>query len=196
MQQGIHTTVRQQVHLGLGHAIWYYHAVIGDEPFAIFLPDELMYSSPGCMAQMMEAYDQVGGNLISVLEVPEQEVSSYGVIAPGARNGNLTEVKGLVEKPKVEDAPSNLIVSGRYILQPEVMGLLATQDSGAGGEIQLTDSMAKLIDTQPFHAVTFQGRRFDCGSKLGFVEATLAIALDREDLGVDVRAIATKLLAG
>jgi UTP--glucose-1-phosphate uridylyltransferase len=196
MQPGNLTTVRQQVPLGLGHAVWCARAVIGDEPFAIFLPDELMYGSPGCMAQMMEAYDQVGGNLISVLEVPEEEVSSYGVIAPGARNGNLTEVKGLVEKPKVEDAPSNLIVSGRYILQPEVMGLLATQDSGAGGEIQLTDSMAKLVDTQPFHAVTFQGRRFDCGSKLGFVEATLAIALDREDLGADVRAIATKLLAG
>jgi len=144
--------------------------------------------------QMIEAYNDVGGNLISVLEVPREEVSSYGVIAPGERNGALTEVKGLVEKPKVEDAPSNLIVSGRYILQPEVMGLLETQGKGAGGEIQLTDSMAKLIDTQPFHAVTFQGRRFDCGSKLGFVEATLAIALDRPDLGDDVRKIAAKLL--
>jgi len=122
-------------------------------------------------------------------------VSSYGVIAPGARNGALTEVKGLVEKPKVDEAPSNLIVSGRYILQPEVMDLLATQGKGAGGEIQLTDSMAKLIDIQPFHAVTFQGRRFDCGSKLGFVEATLAIALDRPDMGADVRTIAQKLLA-
>jgi UTP--glucose-1-phosphate uridylyltransferase len=195
MQPGNLTTVRQQVPLGLGHAVWCARAVIGDEPFAIFLPDELMYGSPGCMAQMVEAYNEVGGNLISVLEVPQNEVSSYGVIAPGARNGNLTEVKALVEKPKVEDAPSNLIVSGRYILQPEVMTLLGTQAAGAGGEIQLTDSMAKLIDTQPFHAVTFQGRRFDCGSKLGFVEATLAIALDREDLGADVRAIAKRLLA-
>jgi UTP--glucose-1-phosphate uridylyltransferase len=195
MQPGNLTTVRQQVPLGLGHAVWCARAVIGDEPFAIFLPDELMYGSPGCMAQMVEAYNEVGGNLISVLEVPQNEVSSYGVIAPGARNGNLTEVKALVEKPKVEDAPSNLIVSGRYILQPEVMTLLGNQSAGAGGEIQLTDSMAKLIDTQPFHAVTFQGRRFDCGSKLGFVEATLAIALDREDLGADVRAIAKRLLA-
>jgi UTP--glucose-1-phosphate uridylyltransferase len=146
------------------------------------------------MAQMVEAYNEVGGNLVSVLEVPMEEVSSYGVIAPGAVNGALTEVKGLVEKPKVADAPSNKIVSGRYILQPEVMGLLENQGKGAGGEIQLTDSMAKLIGQQPFHAVTFAGRRFDCGSKLGFVEATLAVALDRPDLGDDVRAIAKKLL--
>jgi UTP--glucose-1-phosphate uridylyltransferase len=200
MRPGNLTTVRQQVPLGLGHAVWCARAVIGDEPFAIFLPDELMYGKPGCMAQMVEAYNEVGGNLISVLEVPREEVSSYGVIAPGAKldvlGGALTEVKGLVEKPKVDEAPSNLIVSGRYILQPEVMGLLETQGKGAGGEIQLTDSMAKLIDTQPFHAVTFQGRRFDCGSKLGFVEATLAIALDRADMGADVRKIAEKLLQG
>jgi UTP--glucose-1-phosphate uridylyltransferase len=200
MQPGNLTTVRQQVPLGLGHAVWCARAVIGDEPFAIFLPDELMYGKPGCMAQMVQAYNEVGGNLISVLEVPREEVSSYGVIAPGAKldvlGGALTEVKGLVEKPKVDEAPSNLIVSGRYILQPEVMGLLETQGKGAGGEIQLTDSMAKLIDTQPFHAVTFQGRRFDCGSKLGFVEATLAIALDRADMGDDVRKIAERLLQG
>jgi len=195
MQPGNLTTVRQQVPLGLGHAVWCARAVVGDEPFAIFLPDELMYGKPGCMAQMIEAYNEVGGNLVSVLEVPREEVSSYGVIAPGASSGALTEVKGLVEKPKVDEAPSNLIVSGRYILQPEIMDLLANQGKGAGGEIQLTDSMAKLIDTQPFHAVTFKGRRFDCGSKLGFVEATLAIALDRPDLAEDVRAIATKLLA-
>ncbi|QVM84385.1 UTP--glucose-1-phosphate uridylyltransferase [Novosphingobium decolorationis] len=194
MKPGNLVTVRQQVPLGLGHAVWCARAVTGDEPFAIFLPDELMYGSPGCMAQMIEAYNEVGGNLVSVLEVPENEVSSYGVIKPGAVNGKLTEVKGLVEKPKVEDAPSNKIVSGRYILQPEVMGLLASQDKGAGGEIQLTDSMAKLIDTQPFHAVTFEGQRFDCGSKLGFVEATLSIALDREDMGEDVRAMAKRIL--
>ncbi|GAM04679.1 hypothetical protein MBENS4_1677 [Novosphingobium sp. MBES04] len=128
MKPGNLVTVRQQVPLGLGHAVWCARAVTGDEPFAIFLPDELMYGSPGCMAQMIEAYNEVGGNLVSVLEVPENEVSSYGVIKPGAVNGKLTEVKGLVEKPKVEDAPSNKIVSGRYILQPEVMGLLASQD--------------------------------------------------------------------
>jgi UTP--glucose-1-phosphate uridylyltransferase len=200
MQPGNLTTVRQQVPLGLGHAIWCARTVIGEEPFAIFLPDELMYGKPGCMAQMVEAYNEVGGNLISVIEIPRQEVSSYGVIAPGETldmlGGALTKVKGLVEKPKVDEAPSNLIVSGRYILQPEVMGLLATQGKGAGGEIQLTDSMAKLIDIQPFHAVTFQGRRFDCGSKLGFVEATLAIGLERNDIGAEVREIAGKLLAG
>lgn len=195
IQPGNLVTVRQQVPLGLGHAVWCARAVIGDEPFAIFLPDELMYGSPGCMAQMVEAYNEVGGNLVSVLEVPMEEVSSYGVIAPGAVNGALTEVKGLVEKPKVADAPSNKIVSGRYILQPEVMGLLENQGKGAGGEIQLTDSMAKLIGQQPFHAVTFAGRRFDCGSKLGFVEATLAIALDRPDLGDDVRAMVKKMLS-
>jgi len=191
-------TVRQQVPLGLGHAIWCARAIVGDEPFAIFLPDELMIGSPGCMKQMVEAYNEVGGNLISVLEVPEDEVSSYGVIAPGARldilGGALTEVIGLVEKPKREDAPSNLIVSGRYILQPEVMHTLQDQEKGAGGEIQLTDAMARMIGTQPFHAVTFAGRRFDCGSKAGFLEATIALALEREDLADDVRAIIKRLL--
>jgi len=188
-------TVRQQVPLGLGHAIWCARAIVGDEPFAIFLPDELMIGSPGCMKQMVDAYNDVGGNLISVLEVPQEEVSSYGVIAPGVQSGSLTEVRSLVEKPKVEDAPSNLIISGRYILQPEVMRTLETQEAGAGGEIQLTDAMAKMIGTQPFHAVTFAGRRFDCGSKLGFVEATLALALEREDMGEEVRAMALKLLS-
>jgi len=168
---------------------------VGDEPFAILLPDELMVGEPGCIKQMVEAYNEVGGNLVSVLEVPEEEVSSYGVIAPGAVNGALTEVKGLVEKPKVADAPSNKIVSGRYILQPEVMRILETQGKGAGGEIQLTDAMAQMIGQQPFHAVTFAGRRFDCGSKTGFVEATLALALERDDMGAEVRAIAERLLA-
>jgi len=187
-------TVRQQVPMGLGHAIWCARAVVGNEPFAIFLPDELMIGEQGCMKQMVEAYNKVGGNLISVLEVPRDEVSSYGVIAPGASNGNLTEVTGLVEKPKVDEAPSNLIISGRYILQPEVMGVLETQEKGAGGEIQLTDAMAQMIGTQPFHAVTFNGKRYDCGSKTGFVEATLALALARPDMGAEVRAMALRLL--
>lgn len=193
-------TVRQQVPLGLGHAIWCARAIVGDEPFAILLPDELMVAAKGggtgCMKQMVEAYDEVGGNLISVLEVPEEEVSSYGVIAPGATvSDTLTEVTGLVEKPPRDQAPSNKIVSGRYILQPEVMRLLEAQEKGAGGEIQLTDAMARMIGSQPFHAVTFAGRRFDCGSKLGFVEATLALALERDDMGGDVRAMAQRLLA-
>ena len=187
-------TVRQQVPLGLGHAIWCARGIVGDEPFAILLPDELMIGEPGCMKQMVEAYEQVGGNLISVLEVPHEEVSSYGVITPGERRGALTEVKGLIEKPRAEDAPSNLIVSGRYILQPEVMRTLEGQEKGAGGEIQLTDAMARMIGSQPFHAVTFAGKRYDCGSKAGFVEATLAIALEREDLRDEVRAMAKRLL--
>lgn len=189
-------TVRQQVPLGLGHAIWCARAIVGDEPFAIFLPDELMIGQPGCMKQMVDAYNEVGGNLISVLEVPREDVSSYGVIAPGAKvSGALTEVTGLVEKPPVEQAPSNLIISGRYILQPEVMRVLETQEKGAGGEIQLTDAMAQMIGTQPFHAATFAGKRYDCGSKTGFVEATLALALQRPDMAGEVRAMATRLLA-
>ncbi len=188
-------TVRQQVPLGLGHAIWCARAIVGDEPFAIFLPDELMIGEPGCMKQMVDAYEEVGGNLISVLEVPREEVSSYGVIDPGESRGALTEVRGLVEKPPVDQAPSNKIISGRYILQPEVMRTLEGQEKGAGGEIQLTDAMARMIGQQPFHAVTFDGRRFDCGNKTGFVEATLALALEREDMGAEVRAMAERLLA-
>ncbi len=194
IQPGNLVAVRQQVPMGLGHAIWCARAIVGDEPFAIFLPDELMIGKPGCMKQMVEAYHEVGGNLISVLEVPEEEVSSYGVIAPGKRDGALTEVKGLVEKPKRKDAPSNLIISGRYILQPEVMRVLEGQEKGAGGEIQLTDAMAQMIGTQPFHAVTFAGKRYDCGNKTGFVEATLALALERKDMADEVRAMAIRLL--
>jgi len=192
-------TVRQQVPLGLGHAIWCARGIVGDEPFAILLPDELMVGRPGCLAQMVEAYEHVGGNLISVLEVPREDVSSYGVIDPGEDlpilGGTLTEVRGLVEKPPADKAPSNKIISGRYILQPEVMRTLESQEKGAGGEIQLTDAMARMIGEQPFHAVTFAGRRFDCGSKTGFVEATLALALEREDIGPEVRRIAEQLLA-
>ena len=190
-------TVRQQVPLGLGHAIWCARAIVGDDPFAIFLPDELMVGKAGgtgCMKQMVDAYEKVGGNLISVLEVPQENVSSYGVIDPGKEDGSLTEVKGLVEKPPVAEAPSNKIISGRYILQPEVMRVLETQGKGAGGEIQLTDAMARMIGNQPFHAVTFDGARYDCGSKTGFVEATLALALEREDMGDEVRAMAERLL--
>ncbi len=191
-------TVRQQVPLGLGHAIWCARAIVGDDPFAIFLPDELMIGregSSGCMKQMVDAYEKVGGNLISVLEVPQETVSSYGVIAPGEeKSDTLTEVTGLVEKPPVAEAPSNKIISGRYILQPEVMRVLETQGKGAGGEIQLTDAMARMIGQQPFHAVTFDGARYDCGSKTGFVEATLALALERPDMGDEVRAMAKRLL--
>ncbi|MBK6708607.1 MAG: UTP--glucose-1-phosphate uridylyltransferase GalU [Sphingomonadales bacterium] len=186
--------VRQQEPMGLGHAIWCARDIVGDEPFAIFLPDEFMHGSPGCMAQMVAEYEKTGGNLLSVLEVPREQVSSYGVIDPGAAQGKLTEVKGLVEKPKVEAAPSNLIISGRYILQPEVMRVLEHQGKGAGGEIQLTDAMAQMIGKQPFHAVTFDGARYDCGSKTGYIEANLAVALSRPDMADEVRAIAQRLV--
>jgi UTP--glucose-1-phosphate uridylyltransferase len=187
--------VRQQEPMGLGHAIWCARDIVGDEPFAIFLPDEFMHGSPGCMAQMVECYNRTGGNLLSVLEVPHEQVSSYGVIDPGDRDGKLTEVKGLVEKPSVEAAPSNLIISGRYILQPEVMRVLEHQGKGAGDEIQLTDAMAQMIGNQPFHAVTFDGTRYDCGSKTGYIEANLAVALGRPDMADEVRSIAARLLA-
>jgi UTP--glucose-1-phosphate uridylyltransferase len=180
--------------MGLGHAIWCARDIVGNEPFAIFLPDEFMHGSPGCMAQMVDAYHRLGGNIISVLEVPKDKVSSYGVIAPGKSDGAVTEVLGLVEKPKAEDAPSNLILSGRYILQPEVMQVLAGQAKGAGGEIQLTDAMAQMIGQQPFNAVTFDGKRYDCGSKVGYIEANLAVALERPDMADEIRAIAIDLL--
>lgn len=186
--------VRQQEPMGLGHAIWCARDIVGNEPFAIFLPDEFMHGSPGCMAQMVDAYHRLGGNIISVLEVPNDKVSSYGVIAPGKSDGAVTEVLGLVEKPEAEDAPSNLIISGRYILQPELMQVLAGQAKGAGGEIQLTDAMAQMIGQQPFHAVTFDGKRYDCGSKVGYIEANLAVALERPDMADEVRAIAIDLL--
>ena len=195
LKPGNATFVRQQEPLGLGHAIWCARDIVGDNPFAILLPDEFMHGTPGCMKQMMEAYDRLGGNLVCALEIPMENTPSYGVIDPGKRDGNIVEVNGLVEKPAAGTAPSNLILPGRYILQPEVMNILSTQGVGAGGEIQLTDAMAAMIGTQPFHGVTFDGRRFDCGSKIGYLEANLALALDREDMAEDVRAIARKLLS-
>ncbi|MBK5264320.1 MAG: UTP--glucose-1-phosphate uridylyltransferase GalU [Alphaproteobacteria bacterium] len=186
--------VRQQEPMGLGHAVWCARDIIGDEPFAVFLPDEFMVGSPGCMKQMVDAYEKVGGNLICALEVPMDQTSSYGVLDPGVIDGTLTEVKGLVEKPAPGTAPSNLIIAGRYILQPQVMQLLERQEKGAGGEIQLTDAMAAMIGNQPFHGVTFDGRRFDCGSKAGYIEANFALALEREDMRDHIRAFALDLL--
>ncbi|MFT3967359.1 MAG: sugar phosphate nucleotidyltransferase, partial [Sphingobium sp.] len=187
--------VRQQEPRGLGHAIWCARDIVGDEPFAIILPDELLIGrGRGCIGQMVEQYEKVGGNLVCALEVPLEETPSYGVIDPGARDGVLTEVRGLVEKPALGTAPSNLMLPGRYILQPEVMELLATQEAGAGGEVQLTDSMAKLIGTQPFHGVTFDGERFDCGSKLGFAQANFALACRTKDVGEDLKAWAKTIL--
>ncbi|AMO70747.1 UTP--glucose-1-phosphate uridylyltransferase [Sphingorhabdus sp. M41] len=187
--------VRQQEPLGLGHAIWCARDIIGDEPFAIFLPDEFMVGSPGCMKQMVSAYEKLGGNIVCALEIPIEDTPSYGVIDPGYRDGPITEVKGLVEKPAAGTAPSNLILPGRYILQPEVMRILETQEAGAGGEIQLTDAMAQMIGKQPFHGMTFDGKRYDCGSKQGYVEANLAMALAHPEIGSDIRTMAEKLLA-
>jgi len=176
-------SVRQQQPLGLGHAVWCARDIVGDEPFAVLLPDELMWGKPGCLAQMVQAYEQVGGNIVAALEVPDSETHKYGVIDPGASDGRLAEIRGLVEKPAPGSAPSNLMLPGRYILQPEVMRALDAQEKGAGGEIQLTDAMAKLIGTQPFHGYRFEGERYDCGSATGFVIANLAMALERNDIG-------------
>jgi len=180
-------SVRQQQPLGLGHAVWCARHIVGDEPFAVLLPDELMLGKPGCLAQMVEAYDRVGGNIVAALEVPDNETHKYGVIDPGDSDGRLTEIRGMVEKPAPGTAPSNLMLPGRYILQPEVMRALDAQETGAGGEIQLTDAMAKVIGTQPFHAYRFDGERYDCGSAAGFVIANVAVALRRDDVSPAVR---------
>src|SRR4051794_8163383 len=181
-------SVRQQLPLGLGHAVWCARHVIGDEPFAVLLPDELMVGKPNCLAQMVEAYNEVGGNIVAALEVPDSETHKYGVIDPGASDGRLTEIRGLVEKPAPGTAPSNLMLPGRYILQPDVMRELDRQETGAGGEIQLTDAMARLIGKQPFNAFRFEGERYDCGSAAGFVIANLAMAMERDDVAPAVKA--------
>ena len=196
MKPGSPVYVRQQEPLGLGHAVWCAREIVGDEPFAVLLPDELMVGKPDFMKQMVEAYNQVGGNVIGALEVPDSETDKYGIISPGAIDGRLTEVTALVEKPKRGTAPSNLMIPGRYILQPEVMRILETQEKGAGDEIQLTDAMAQLIGNQPFHGFTFDGQRYDCGDKAGYIQANLAIALTRDDIGPVVREFAKGLLAG
>ena len=180
-------SVRQQQPLGLGHAVWCAREIVGDEPFAVLLPDELMRGTPNCLAQLVEAYEKVGGNVVAALEVPDSETHKYGVIDPGTSDGRLTEIRGMVEKPAPGTAPSNLMLPGRYILQPEVMRALHAQETGAGGEIQLTDAMAKMIGEQPFHAFRFDGARYDCGSAAGFVIANLAMALERDDVGPQVR---------
>jgi len=181
--------VRQQEPLGLGHAVWCARDLIGDEPFAVLLPDELLWNPVyPCLKQMVATYEKKGGNVISVLEVPAEHVNRYGIVDPGAIEGPVTEVRGLVEKPALDKAPSRLAVVGRYILQPEVLEILDAKETGAGGEIQLTDAMARLIGKQPFHAQTFDGERHDCGDKAGFIQANIALALERPDLAGSVRA--------
>jgi UTP--glucose-1-phosphate uridylyltransferase len=186
--------VRQQEPMGLGHAVWCARDIVGDEPFAVLLADDFMLGKPGCLKQMVEAYNKTGGNMICAQQVADDQTDKYGVITPGYRDGALTEVLGLVEKPRPGTAPSNLAVIGRYILQPEVMRVLETQGKGAGGEIQLTDAMARMIGDQPFHGLTFDGTRYDCGDKAGFIQANLAVALGRDDIGPAVRDFARAML--
>ena len=193
MKPGSPVYIRQQEPLGLGHAVWCAREIVGDEPFAVLLPDELMVGTPNFLAQMVAAYEQVGGNVVGALEVPDSETDKYGIISPGRTDGRLTEVTGLVEKPKGK-APSNLMIPGRYILQPDVMRVLDNPTRGAGGEIQLTDAMAQLIGRQPFHGYTFDGARYDCGDKAGYIQANLALALAREDIGPAVRQFARALV--
>ncbi|MDT8759711.1 UTP--glucose-1-phosphate uridylyltransferase GalU [Sphingomonas psychrotolerans] len=188
LKPGAVAYVRQQEPMGLGHAVWCARDIVGDEPFAVLLADDFMVGEPGCLRQMVEAYNRVGGNLICAEEVPDDQTHRYGIITPGSRDGSLTQVKGLVEKPAPGTAPSNLSVIGRYILQPEVMRVLEGQGTGAGGEIQLTDAMARMIGDQPFHGLTFAGTRYDCGDKAGFIQANIAVALARDDIGPAVRA--------
>ena len=180
-------TVRQQQPLGLGHAVWCARDIVGDEPFAVLLPDDLMAGRPGALRQMVDAWEKVGGNLVATEEVPAEKTKSYGIITPGETNGDLSEVRGLVEKPSPEEAPSRLGVIGRYILQPEVMRALDSGEKGAGGEIQLTDAMAKLIGKQPFHALKVAAVRYDCGDPAGFVIANLAMAIERDEVAPKIR---------
>lgn len=188
--EGTMSFVRQQQAKGLGHAVWCARDIIGDDPFAVLLPDVLIQSEKSCLAQMIEVYNKVGGNIIAVDEVPETQVSNYGVIKPKAGQNHKTQsliaMDGMVEKPAPKDAPSNLKITGRYILQPELMGLLKDQAIGAGGEIQLTDAMARLMTEQDFHAFAYEGQDYDCGSKFGYFEAVMAYAQSHPEISNQV----------
>ena len=181
------TCVVQSEPLGLGHAVWCAKELIDEQPFAVILPDDLVQADPGCLAQMVAAYGKTGGNVVAVENVPREQTARYGVLDVEMEYGRLARARGLVEKPDPVEAPSTLSIIGRYILQPEVLGYLDRQEFGAGNEIQLTDAMAKTIGKIPFHGLRFQGRRFDCGNKIGFLKATMSFALAREDMRDDVR---------
>jgi len=183
---------RQAKPLGLGHAIWCARKLVGDEPFAILLPDDVILGQRGCLSQMIETYNKVGGNLVAVMDVAPEQTSSYGILDIRSDDGKLIDIKGLVEKPRPENAPSNTSIIGRYILQPSVFNHLATFEKGAGGEIQLTDAMAKLIGKQPFHGLRYDGQRYDCGNRLGFIEANIAFALQDPEIGTQVKEIIKK----
>lgn len=186
---------RQQEPLGLGHAVWCARELVGDEPFAVLLADDLVMAQTPCLKQMVDVHQKTGGNVVAVMDVPKEHTDRYGILEPGAQDGDLVEVTGLIEKPRPEDAPSTLSVIGRYILLPEVFDHLDRKETGAGGEIQLTDSMAKMIGAQPFHGLRFEGTRFDCGDKAGFLEANIAFALSRDDLKDQVQPLISKYLS-
>ena len=187
---------RQQEPLGLGHAVWCARNLVGNEPFALLLPDMVMHAKPGCLKQMIDVYEaRGGGNVLAVEEVPWEQVSRYGVVGARDWSGNAFTIDGMVEKPKnAESAPSNLIISGRYILQPEIFKEIERQEPGAGGEIQITDAMIRLMDKQPFYGVKYEGTTYDCGDKIGFLAANVAFALEREDLGAGFRAALKRIL--
>ena len=187
---------RQQEPMGLGHAVWCARHFVNDEPFAVLLADDLILSKTPCLKQMTEAYGRVGGNLIAVMDVAREHTKRYGILSVGQENGPLVEIKGLVEKPKPEAAPSTLAVIGRYIIQPQVFAHLDKKAIGAGGEIQLTDSLIPMIGQMPFHGYRFEGQRFDCGDKVGFFEANIAFALSRPDLGAEVKRIVQNYAKG
>ena len=184
--------VRQQKALGLGHAVWCARNNIGDEPFAVLLADDLVLSNPGCLAQMMEVYAEVKGNVVAIEEVPMEKVNRYGVLDIESEEGVVVKAKGLVEKPNPKVAPSNLSIIGRYILQPDVFRKLDNQEKGAGNEVQLTDAIAETLNDIPFHGFKFAGKRFDCGSRLGYLEANLAYALERPSMKDDILSIINK----
>ena len=186
--------IRQMQPLGLGHAVWCARDVIGDEPFAVMLPDMLMAAAPAALAQTVQAYEQVGGNIVVVEPCPEGQAHKYGIVALDGQDGRLNRMTGMVEKPAPGTEPSNLFISGRYILQPEIFELLGSQQRGAGGEIQLTDAMARLMQQQDFHAFEYDGATFDCGDKIGLLRANVAYALRRPDLADAARAAITELL--
>ncbi|NHO31081.1 UTP--glucose-1-phosphate uridylyltransferase GalU [Acetobacter fallax] len=192
IEAGSLIAVRQQEPLGLGHAIWCARSFIGDDPFAILLPDDIVQSGVPCLKQLADAYYETGGSVVAVEEVPREHTNRYGILKPGKDDGKLVEITGLVEKPKPEDAPSNLSIIGRYVLTPEIMPFLALLEKGAGGEVQLTDAMAKTIGKTPFHGLRYEGKRFDCGNKIGFLEAQIAFALERPELADDVRTFLKK----
>jgi UTP--glucose-1-phosphate uridylyltransferase len=186
--------VRQMRPLGLGHAVWCARDLIGDEPFAVMLPDMLMDAAPVALAQMVAAYTEVGGNIIAVEPAPEGQAHRYGIVALGEGQGRLAPMTGMVEKPAPGTEPSNLFISGRYILQPEIFDLLAAHETGSGGEIQLTDAMVRLMQSQSFHALEYDGVTYDCGDKLGLLRANVAFALKHPDIGADARALIEGLL--